>query len=389
MKFDLSEQQRIIVDTARRVGEDFGPDYWRKQDADKAFPRELWKAVCDAGLAGTLVPEEYGGSELGMFEKALIVETLAAAGGGATVGQLFMVGPIFGGLAIQRFGSTEMKKEYLPKIANGLIVAMALTEPDAGSNSLEIQTFAERDGNGWKLNGRKMWTTAMEAADKVLVIARTTKIQDAPKKTFGLSLFMIDVKRMGLEFSPIEKLGTNTLSSSNVFFDDVQIDGSELVGELDNGWRQLLDILNTERIAATASLVGTGELATRLGVAYANDRKVFGGKPISSYQGLQFPLAQAYVEIESARLMNYKAAWLFDNGRDHGAEANIAKLISARAAELATDRAMQMMGGMGYAKDSHVERLWRDARLFRIAPISEEMIYNFVAMQNLGMPRSY
>ncbi|MBD25277.1 MAG: acyl-CoA dehydrogenase [Candidatus Marinimicrobia bacterium] len=389
MKFDLSEQQRIIVDTARRVGEDFGPDYWRKQDADKAFPREFWKAVCDAGLAGTLVPEEYGGSELGMFEKALIVETLAAAGGGATVGQLFMVGPIFGGLAIQRFGSTEMKKEYLPKIANGLIVAMALTEPDAGSNSLEIQTFAERDGNGWKLNGRKMWTTAMEAADKVLVIARTTKIQDAPKKTFGLSLFMIDVKRMGLEFSPIEKLGTNTLSSSNVFFDDVQIDGSELVGELDNGWRQLLDILNTERIAATASLVGTGELATRLGVAYANDRKVFGGKPISSYQGLQFPLAQAYVEIESARLMNYKAAWLFDNGRDHGAEANIAKLISARAAELATDRAMQMMGGMGYAKDSHVERLWRDARLFRIAPISEEMIYNFVAMQNLGMPRSY
>ena len=150
-----------------------------------------------------------------------------------------------------------------------------------------------------------------------------------------------------------------------------------------------MDILNTERIAATASLVGTGELATRLGVAYANDRKVFGGKPISSYQGLQFPLAQAYVEIESARLMNYKAAWLFDNGRDHGAEANIAKLISARAAELATDRAMQMMGGMGYAKDSHVERLWRDARLFRIAPISEEMIYNFVAMQNLGMPRSY
>lgn len=389
MEFDLSEQQRIIVDTARRVGEDFGPDYWRKQDANKAFPREFWDAVSAAGLAGTLVPEEYGGSELGMFEKVLIVETLAAAGGGATVGQLFMIGPIFGGLAIQRFGTPEMKKEYLPKIANGLIVAMALTEPNAGSNSLEIQTFAERDGNGWKLNGRKMWITGMEAAGKVLVVARTTKIQDAPKKTEGLSLFMIDVQRKGLDFSPIDKCGTNTLSSSNVFFDDVQIDGSELIGDLDNGWRHLLDILNTERIAATAALVGAGELATKLGVAYANDRTVFGGKPISSYQGLQFPMAQAYVEIESARLMNYKAAWLFDNDRPSGAEANIAKLISARAAELATDRAMQMMGGMGYAKDSHVERLWRDARLFRIAPISEEMIYNFVAMQNLGMPRSY
>ncbi len=389
MEFDLSEQQRIIVDTARRVGEDFGPDYWRKQDANKAFPREFWDAVSAAGLAGTMVPEEYGGSELGIFEKVLIVETLAAAGGGATVGQLFMIGPIFGGLAIQRFGTPEMKKEYLPKIANGLIVAMALTEPNAGSNSLEIQTFAARDGNGWKLNGRKMWITGMEAADKVLVVARTTKIQDAPKKTEGLSLFMIDVKRKGLEFSPIDKCGTNTLSSSNVFFDDVLIDGGELIGDLDNGWRHLLDILNTERIAATAALVGTGELATKLGVAYANDRTVFGGKPISSYQGLQFPMAQAYVEIESARLMNYKAAWLFDNDRPSGAEANIAKLISARAAELATDRAMQMMGGMGYAKDSHVERLWRDARLFRIAPISEEMIYNFVAMQNLGMPRSY
>ncbi len=389
MEFEFSEQQRLIADTARRVGDEFGPDYWRKQDSKKEFPREFWDAVCEAGLSGTLVPEEYGGSELGMFEKALIVENLAATGGGATVGQLFMIGPIFGGLAVQRFGTPEMKKDLLPKIANGMIVSMALTEPNAGTNSLEIQTFAERDGNGWKLNGRKIWITGMDAAEKVLVVARTTKVQDAPKKTEGLSLFIIDINRKGLEFSPIDKCGTNTLSSSNVFFDDVHIDGSELVGTLGGGWKHLLDVLNTERIAATAALVGAGELAIKLGVNHANDRTVFGGKPISSYQGLQFPLAQAYVEVESARLMNYKAAWLFDNERPSGAEANVAKLIAARAAELATDRAMQMMGGMGYAKESHVERLWRDARLFRIAPVSEEMIYNFVAMQNLGMPRSY
>ena len=174
-----------------------------------------------------------------------------------------------------------------------------------------------------------------------------------------------------------------------MFFDDVHVDGSELIGTLHQGWRQLLDILNTERIATTAGLVGAGELAIRLGVAYANDRKVFDGKPISSYQGLQFPLAQSYVEIACARLMNFKAAWLFDSGQPSGTEANTGKLLAARAAELATDRAMQMMGGMGYARESHVERLWRDTRLFRIAPISEEMVLNFVAVQNLGMPRSY
>lgn len=389
MEFDFTEEQKLIVETARKVGENFGPAYWRDIDGEKEFPRKFWDAVCEAGLAATMVPEEYGGSGLGMQEMAMIVETLSAAGGGGTIGQLFMIGPIFGGLAIERFGTPEMKKDLLPKIAQGMIVSMALTEPNAGSNSLQITTFATREGNGWKLNGRKIWITGIDNAEKCLVVARTAKLGELPKKTDGLSLFIIDVKRKGVEFSPIDKCGTNTLSSNNVFFDDVQIDGSELVGEVNKGWGHLLDVLNSERICCTAALCGAGELAIKLGVAYANDRKVFDNKPISSYQGLQFPLAQAFVEIESARLMNYKAAWLFDHNRPHGAEANIAKLISARGAELAADRAMQMMGGMGYAKDSYVERLWRDSRLFRIAPVSEEMIYNFVAMQNLGMPRSY
>jgi acyl-CoA dehydrogenase len=389
MEFDFTEEQKLIVETARKVGENFGPAYWREIDSEKEFPRKFWDAVCEAGLAATMVPEEYGGSGLGMQEMSMIVETLAAAGGGATIGQLFMIGPIFGGLAIQRFGTPEMKKDLLPKIAQGMIVSMALTEPNAGSNSLQITTFATREGNGWKLNGRKIWITGIDNAEKCLVVARTAKPGELPKKTDGLSLFIIDVKRKGVDFSPIDKCGTNTLSSNNVFFDDVQIDGSELLGEVNKGWGHLLDVLNSERICATAALCGAGELAIKLGVSYANDRVVFDNKPISSYQGLQFPLAQAFVEIESARLMNYKAAWLFDHNRPHGSEANIAKLISARGAELAADRAMQMMGGMGYAKDSYVERLWRDSRLFRIAPVSEEMIYNFVAMQNLGMPRSY
>ena len=202
-------------------------------------------------------------------------------------------------------------------------------------------------------------------------------------------MFLIDRERDGLEHQPIDKVGTNTLTSSMVYFDDVRAEADEVIGTLDDGWRELLDVLNTERIVTTACLVGTTELALRLAVDFANDRKVFRGAPIGSYQGLQFPLAQAFAENETARLMNYKAASLFDLGLPYGTEANIAKLIGSKAAQLATDRAMQTMGGMGYAKESHVERLWRDAKLFQFAPVSEEMILNFIAQHNLKLPRSY
>jgi acyl-CoA dehydrogenase len=390
MEFLLSDDQKMIADTARKVGDRFGLDYWRDLDAKKRFPAEFWGAVCEAGLCGVALPEEYGGAGLGMLEMALIVETLAGCGGGSTVGQLFMVNPIFGGVPIARFGSESMKSELLPKLVSGKMnFCMALTEPDAGSNSLEIKTFATRDGNGWRLNGRKIWITAVDSAQKMLVISRTTKAHEVKRRTDGLSMFIIDVERKGLTFTPIDKLGTNTLSSCSVFFEDVRIDGGELVGTLDKGWHELLDVLNTERIVTTAGLVGAGDLALRHAVAYANERRVFGNKPIGSYQGIQFPLAQSFAEIECARLMNYKAASLFDRGLAYGSEANIAKLIASQAASAAIEEAMQTLGGMGYAKETHLERLWRDARLFRFAPISEQMILNFIAMQNLGLPRSY
>ena len=283
-----------------------------------------------------------------------------------------------------------MKSELLPKLVAGKInCCMALTEPDSGSNSLEITTFATREGNGWRLNGRKIWITAVDAAQKMLVIARTTKAQDVKRRTNGLSMFLIDVERKGLTFTAIDKLGTNTLSSCSVFFEDVHVDGDELVGTLDKGWHELLDVLNTERIVTTAGLVGAGDLALRQAVAYANERRVFSNTPIGAYQGIQFPLAQSFAELECARLMNYKAAALFDQGLPYGSEANTAKLIASQAASTAIENAMQTLGGMGYAKETHLERLWRDARLFRFAPISEQMILNFIAMQNLGMPRSY
>jgi acyl-CoA dehydrogenase len=228
----------------------------------------------------------------------------------------------------------------------------------------------------------------MPQADKVLVIARTKKFEDVQRKTDGISLFMIDVKREGLTHEKIDKVGTNTLPSSSVFFDEVRVEPHELVGTLHSGFRELFDVLNTERIVTTAGLVGTAELAIRLGVDYAKERKVF-GPPIGSYQSIQFPIAEAYVQMECARLKNYQAATLYDQGKPYGSEANMAKLLAGHAAALATDRAMQTMGGMGYSKEYHAERLWRDARLFRIAPVSEEMILNYVAQHDLGMPRSY
>ena len=301
-----------------------------------------------------------------------------------------MINPIFGGVALSRFGTAAMKAELLPKIVSGEInCCMALTEPDAGTNTLELRTYAETDADGWRLNGRKIWITGVPDAAKMLVVARTKKLADCKSRSDGLSMFMIDVERKGLTHTAIDKVGTRTLASSSVFFDDVRIAPGELVGTLHRGWHELLDVLNTERIVTTAALAGTGELAIKLAVKYGNERKVFGDKPVSSYQGLQFPLAQCHVEVEAARLLNHKAAVNCDMGLPYGSEANAAKLLAAQAVARATERAMQTMGGMGYATEFHVERLWRDARLFRFAPVSEEMILNYVANHDLGMPRSY
>ncbi|TAL81846.1 MAG: acyl-CoA dehydrogenase [Candidimonas sp.] len=390
MEFALNEEQQMMVEAAKKIGSQFGVDYWRELDARKAFPAEIWQAICNAGLCGAALPEKYGGSGLGMLDLALIVEALAEGGGGSTVGQLFMVNPIFGGVAISKFGSESQREAWLPKIISGQMhCCMALTEPNAGSNSLEITTFASRDGDGWRLNGQKIWITAVPSSHKILVVARTTRLDQVKRRTHGISMFIIDTDRAGVSSNEIDKLGTHTMPASAVFFDDVRVEPDELLGTLDHGWNELLDVLNTERIVTTAGLVGAGRLAITLAVNYAVDRKVFGGKPIGSYQGLQFPLAQAYAELECARLMNYRAATHCDRGVPYGSDANMAKLIAAQAAADATERSMQVMGGMGYSKEFHVERLWRDARLFRFAPVAEEMVLNFIATHDLGMPKSY
>ena len=390
MDFRLTDEQQMMVETATKIGEQYGVDYWRKLDEAGDYPTEMWQAICEAGFCGVALAEEHGGAGLGMVEMALIVEALCKGGAGSTLSQLFMLNPIFGGVSISKYGSDEMRRTVLPKIISGEIgCCMALTEPDAGTNSLEVSTFAESDGNGWRLNGQKIWISAVPQAEKMLVIARTKKKEDATRKTDGVTMFMIDVERQGVNHQTIDKVGTRCVPASTVFFDNTPVHGDELVGTLHGGWKELLDVLNTERIVTTAGLVGTVHLALGLAVEYAGQRKIFGDRTISSYQGLQFPLAQVHAEIECARAMNHKAAALFDAGEDFGSEANMAKLIAAQAAADGTERAMQTMGGMGYAKEMHVERLWRDARLFRFAPISEEMILNYIAVHELGMARGY
>lgn len=390
MDFNYTEEQNLMIETARKVGEDFGLDYWREKDAAKAFPIECWKAICENGLAGAMLPVEYGGAGLGMADMALIIEELCAGAAGATLSQMFMLNPIFGGVAISKFGSDEMKSEMLPKLCSGeMMFCMALTEPDAGTNSLAMKTFAKKDGDGWRVNGQKVWITAVDAADKMLVVCRTTSLEDSVKKTHGMTMFMVDTDREGLSHTPIEKVGTNTLPSSQVFFDNMRVEPHELIGTIDEGWTELLDVLNTERIVTTSGLIGSGRVALKLAVEYAKDRKVFGDTPIGAYQALQFPLAQQWAELEAAKLLNLKAATLFDEGQPFGSESNAAKLIAAQAANNAASQAMQVMGGMGYSKEMYVERIWRDARLFRIAPVTEEMSLNYIAMVNLGLPRSY
>ena len=390
MNFELTEEQSMLKESASRLGERYGLEYWRELDRNKEYPAAIWDAICGAGFCGVAIPEEHGGSGLGMLELAIAIEALCAAGGGSTLSQIFMLNPIFGGISLSRFAGKEMRDELLPALVSGKTTfAMGLTEPDSGTNTLAMRSFASRDGDGWLLNGQKIWITAVPQAKKMLVVARTKKLEDVERKTDGISLFMIDVERTGLTHSSIEKAGTNTLPSSSVFFDNVRIESEEIIGQEHCGFGPLLDVLNTERIVTSSGLIGTAQLAIDIAVKYSANRKIFDGKPTGSYQAIQFPLAEAKIQLECAKLMNFKAASLYDCEMPYGSEANMAKFLAGKAAAIATDSAMQTLGGMGYAKESDVERLWRDARLFRIAPVSEEMVLNFVAQHDLGMPRSY
>jgi acyl-CoA dehydrogenase len=388
MDFQLSEEHQLIRAAVQKVCGDFPDAYWSSCDAEQRFPWEFYDAMASAGWIGISIPEAYGGSGRGITEASLVLEEVAASGAamnGATPLHLSM----FGMHPVVKHGSEEMKQKYLPDVARGALhVAFGVTEPDAGTDTTSITTFARRDGDHYLVRGRKVWTTKALEAERVLLLVRTTPKDQAARRTDGMTLLLAELQRPEVTITPIDKLGRNAVATCEVVYDDLPVRLSDRVGEEGQGFRYLLDGLNAERILIAAEALGIGRAALRRAVNYANERVVF-GRPIGRNQGVAFPLGEARMRLDAAELMVRKAAWLLDSGQPCGAEANMAKWLAADAAFQAADQAVQTHGGFGYAREYHVERYWREARLMRIAPISQEMILNYVTEHVLGLPRSY
>ncbi|EWT07796.1 acyl-CoA dehydrogenase [Intrasporangium chromatireducens Q5-1] len=388
MDFDLTDDQAEIRKAVRELAGRFDDQYWLEKDWAHEFPSEFYDEFAKGGWLGITTPEDYGGHGLGITEASIILEEIAASGAGMN-GASSMHLSIFGMHPVIVHGSEELKARTLPRIVNGdLHVCFGVTEPGAGLDTTRITTFARRDGDHYVVNGRKVWISKAVESEKVLLLTRTTKLEDVQKKTDGLTLFLTDIDRSAIDVRPIRKMGRNAVTSNELFIDDLHIPVEDRVGEEGKGFKYILDGLNPERMLVAAEALGIGRAALRAAVRYGNDREVF-GRPIGKNQGIQFPLADSLARLDAAELVLRKATWLYDNGRPCAREANTAKYLCADAGFDAADRALQTHGGMGYSEEYHVARYFREARLTRIAPISQEMILNYLGEHVLGLPRSY
>jgi acyl-CoA dehydrogenase len=367
----------------------FDLDYWERMDRDVRFPLEFWRALGDAGLHGILVPRERGGLGLGMRALVAAIEETARGGVGQSGALFFVLSPVFGSLPISRYGTEEQQGTYLPGLATGEHeFSMALTEPEAGSNSLRITTTATRDGDDWVVSGRKIWISGVERARAMLLVARTSPY-DRANPRHGITLFLLDhpASAKGLTFTPMNKLALRVVHSHRLTFDNVRIPGGNVLGEVDNGLGILFDVLNPERIAGAAGALGHTDLCIRLAVERARGRAPF-GKPIGAYQSIAFPLARLSAELEGARMLTYHAADTYDRGEPAVVETTNAKLVAAPVSERAAEHAFHVYGGMAFEREQHVERLLRDAKLNRTAPVTEELSLAHIAQHVLGLPRS-
>ncbi len=388
MDFQLTDEQELIKDSVAKLCSDFPDEYWAQKDKDHEFPWDFYNAMAEAGWIGIAIPEAYGGSGQGITEASLVLEQVAASGAamnGATPLHL----SIFGMHPVVKYGDETMKQKYLPSVASGdLHVAFGVTEPDAGTDTTSITTAARQEGDTYYVKGRKVWTTKALQSQRVLLLVRTTPREKVERRTEGLTLLLAELQRPEVSISPIDKVGRNAVATCEVVYDDLPVHITDRVGEEGKGFRYILDGMNAERILIAAEALGIGRAALRRAVNYANERVVF-GRPIGQNQGIAFPLAEAKMRLDAAELVIRKASWLIDNGQPCGEEANMAKWLAADAAFFAADRAMQTHGGFGYATEYHVERYWREARLMKIAPVSQEMIQNYVSEHVLGLPKSY
>jgi hypothetical protein len=387
MDFSLTDLQRSLREEVLALAARFSLDWWLEVDRSARYPWDFVRAFAERGWLGLVVPEAYGGSGLGISEAAVLLHAIGESGAGLSGASAvhFSVFPL---TPVIRHGSEAMKRDVLPRAARGeLLVAFGVTEPTAGSDTSRISTRAERTGGRWVINGQKVWTTNAQNAQKILLLARTSPRHD-DEPLDGMTLFLADLDRDACEVRRIDKLGRAAVDSNEVFIRNLVATDEQVVGEVGRGFQHLLDGFNPERIVIAMEAAGIGRAALRLAASYARDRVVF-DRPIGQNQAVAHPLARAWADLEAAELLAMKAAWLYDAGRPCGVEANAAKLLAADAGFAACDAALQVHGGFGYAREYHVERLWREVRLVRIAPVSQEMALNFLSQRALGLPRSY
>jgi len=384
---ELGEDYPELREAVRKVCANFPGPYWRDLDERSAYPSEFVKALTDAGFLSALIPEEWGGTGLPLRAAAVILETINASGCTASPAhaQMYIMGTLL------RHGNEAQKRKYLPGIASGALrlQAFGVTEPTTGSDTTKLKTRAERRGDKYVITGQKVWTSRALHSDLMLLLARTTPVGEVKKKTDGLSVFLVDLRnqpRERLEIRPIKAMINH--NTTEIFMDGLEVPAENLIGEEGKGFRYILDGMNAERILVASECIGDGRWLLAKGVEYANQRRVF-DRSIGQNQGVQFPLASAYGELEAADMMSRRAAALFAAGRDCGADANIAKLLASEATWKAAEAAMQTHGGFAFAREYDIERKWRECRLYRIAPISSNMVLAFVAQHVLGLARSY
>lgn len=384
---ELGEDYPELRESVRRVCAGFPGEYWRKLDEAQHYPTEFVRALTEAGFLSALIPEEYGGSGLPLRAAAVVLEEIGASGcsAGAAHAQMYIMGTLL------RHGNAAQKQRYLPGVASGALrlQAFGVTEPSSGSDTTRLKTRAERRGDHYVVTGQKVWTSRALHSDLLLLLARTTPRDQVPKRTDGLSVFLVDLRQAvghGLEIRPIKAMINH--NTTEVFMDGLEVPAENLIGEEGKGFRYILDGMNAERILLSSEAVGDGRWLLGRAVAYAKERRVF-DRPIGQNQGVQFPLARAHAELEAADMMARRAAAMFAAGKDCGAEANMAKLLSSEAAWHAGEAAMQAHGGFAFAREYDIERKWREVRLYQIAPISTNLVLAFVAQHVLGLPRSY
>ena len=387
MDFALSDDQLAIVDGVGRTVAAFDDDYWLARDRDGAFPHAFHEAMAAGGWLGIALPEDYGGAGLGVTEAALMMAAVAASGGAMAAASSIHMN-IFGPHAIVAHGSEAQKRRWLPPLIDGRSkICFAVTEPDAGLDTTRIATRAERDGTDYVVRGRKIWTSTAQVADKIMLLARTAPRRDE-EPAAGLSLFFADLDRATAEIREIDKMGRKAVDSNEIRFDGMRIPEGDRIGAEGEGFRYILQSLNPERILVAAEAVGIGRDALGRAARYAGERVVF-DRPIGANQGIQHPLAASWSALEAAHLATMKAAWLYDRGEPCGIEANAAKFLAAEAGFEACKQAVATHGGMGYAREFHVERLMREIVMLQLAPVSQHLALNYIAERALGLPRSY